>query len=127
MNNFDLIDKIKKIVETKEPNKIKSIIAELPTETNYNNLLKFWKETEKNNPSSKNEIYLEYKNLIDFKNKNLGIFSLFYIKNCKNFLTVAKKDDGIYYFDIKCNQYQNVLSNAMTSQDEVFVLTYWIV
>lgn len=127
----NIIDKIKMIIKNKEPNKIISIECDFSdmsgcNDYNYYNLVNYWKYIE-NNKIENNSLFKEYSNIKDFKNKtNFGIFSLFYFKNSKNCLAVGKFNDEMFHLDIKCPEYQKVLSEALTSENELFVLSYWI-
>ena len=136
MNKFDLISQVKKIISSKDPNQIKSIscnfdiLDENDREFNYHNLIKYWKKETK----EEDEVVKEYIN-IKMMNSNkdislkatVGIFSLFYFKNRNNFLAVGKHQEDMFHFRVKCEQYQKVLSNAINYENELFVLTYWLI
>lgn len=130
MDSIDktILNQIKDIVKTREPNKINSLLCNFTTNKyDYSNLMNYWKMIEKNDKDSKDELYLEYKNIKNFNNGNIGICSLFYFKKNNNFLALAKKDNGIYYMNLKCDKYQDVLSNAINNINELFILSYWII
>ena len=134
MNN--LVNIIKNIMAKREPNKIESIecnFEDLSEEYQYNyvDLIKYWKHIEKKDKNSKDEIYQEYKKIKDFgfneQKSNVGIFSLFYFKDNERFLSLGKFKDEFFHLDIKCPEYQKVLSDVIEKENEVFILTYWII
>ena len=135
---MNLLEKIKHIIKTREPNNISievinsefnnTLNKDINNDTNiytYSNLIKYWKakDVEEKNMET---LYKLYKNIKNFSNENCGIFSLFYFKDNKNFLTIGKDDNELFYLDIKCKEYQKILSNALDKNNELFVLTYWI-
>ena len=123
MSKPSLIEKIKKIILEKDPNSIKSINCDFEGEFNYENLVKYWKTCK-----VEDELCKEFLNIKNFKSShNIGVFSLFYFKDNTQFLALGKSEDSLLYFDIKCPQYQKVLSNAMSNDRELFVLSYWII
>ena len=79
---------------------------------NEPNKLKYWKYIE-NNKIENNSLSKEYSNIKDFKNS----------KNC---LVVGKFNDEIFHLDIRCLEYQKVLSGVLTLENKLFVLSYWI-
>tara|TARA_B100000524_G_scaffold338870_1_gene230700 strand:- start:1466 stop:1846 length:381 start_codon:yes stop_codon:yes gene_type:complete len=122
-----LIEIVKNIILTKEPNKITSYYVDFKNyDNNYNyiNLLKYWKEESKKNNS--NEILKEYENINKFDNKNIGIFSIFYFKNQNNFLAFGKYYDELFYLDVKCLQYSKIFDEVIEQDNELYVLSYWI-
>lgn len=122
-----LLSKIKKIIEEKEPNKIKMIFCNFgDNEYNYNNLINYINTMDLKDKDSDDELFDEYKKIRDFDNNSVGIFSLFYFKGLTNFLAIVKSNKQLYFFNIKCSQYQNVLNRALTSKNQIYVLTYWI-
>jgi len=129
MSKFDFIDKIKRILSKEDPNQIKSISCNFDIlnkenqDFTYTNLINYWKtQTDK-----EDELYQEYNNINNFESdKGIGVVSLFYFKDNKKFLAIGKQGKDLFHFDLKCPQYQKVLSNAITSDNEIFVLTYWI-
>lgn len=135
MSKFDLISRIKKIISEQDPNQIKSIscnfdiLDEKDQEYTYQNLIKYWKTKEDENDELSNEYY-NIKKLNSNKDISLktdiGVVSLFYFKDKKRFLAVGKHDNDLFHFSIKCPEYQKVLSSAISDQNELFVLTYWI-
>ena len=135
MSKFDLISRIKKIISEQDPNQIKSIscnfdiLDEKDQEYTYQNLIKYWKTKEDENDELSNEYY-NIKKLNSNKDISLktdiGVVSLFYFKDKKRFLAVGKHDNNLFHFSIKCPEYQKVLSSAISDQNELFVLTYWI-
>ena len=129
MDNLDLIEKIKRIISDREPNKIKSIKCNFDllgiknVEYNYNNLIEYWKKQ----TDEKDELKIEYSSIKDMKQeKKIGIISLFYFKNNPRFLAVGKNKNEMFHFDLKCPEYQKVLDNAIIEKEEIFVLSYWI-
>lgn len=130
-----LINKIKDIVTKTDPNQILSINCDFSdmdcsTKYNYHQLVNYWKFLENSKTKDNNEVYLQYKKIKDFSteniNKNIGIFSLFYFKGSSNFLSVGKYQSDMFYLDLKCQEYQKILSNAIDFDNELYVLTYWI-
>ena len=41
-------------------------------------------------------------------------------------LAVGKFNNEMFHLDIKCPEYQKILSEALTLENELFVLSYWI-
>lgn len=124
-----LIDRIKLIVSKNDPNLINLLTIDnnKVLKNNYQELMNFWKNAKENEDSEVYKEYLKIKNINKENfNSNIGIFSLFYFKGCDNFLSVGNYENDIFYMEIKCKQYENVLSNAMDNENELFVLTYWI-
>ena len=115
MKKFYLIDKIKKIISEREPNKIKSIfcnfdfLEEDNVDYNYNNLIRYWKEKK----DEDDELVKEYSNIKDMKDN-------------ARFLAVGKNNNDMFHLDLKCPEYQKVLTNAISSENELYILTYWI-
>lgn len=129
MKKFYLIDKIKKIISEREPNKIQSIfcnfdfLEEDNVDYNYNNLIRYWKEKK----DEDDELVKEYSSIKDMKqDKKIGIISLFYFKDNVRFLAVGKNNNDMFHLDLKCPEYQKVLTNAISSKNELYILTYWI-
>ena len=129
MDNLDLIEKIKRIISNKEPNKIKSIECNFDllgikdVEYNYNNLIEYWKKQ----TDEKDELKIEYSNIKEMKQENnIGIISLFYFKDSKKFLAVGKNKNDMFHLDLKCPEYQKVLNIAISSKEELYILSYWI-
>ena len=130
-----LIDRIKLIVSKNDPNSINLLQVDnnKVTENSYKALIDYWESVNKNEKEPDN-VYNEYKKIIDFSNKtesenkcsNVGLFSLFYFKGAINFLSIGSFENEIFYMELKCKEYEKVLSNAMEHNNELFVLTYWI-
>lgn len=129
MNN--IIIKIKNIIKNNEPNKIDSIECDFSdmsgcTDYNYYTLVNYWKYIDVNKIEN-NNLFKEYNSIKNFENKkDFGLFSLFYFKNSKNCLAVGKYNNEMFHLDIKCPEYQKILSEALTLENELFILTYWI-
>ena len=127
----NIITKIKNIIKNNEPNKIDSIECDFSdmsgcSDYNYYTLVNYWKHIETNNKEN-DDLFKEYSSIKNFKNKNnFGIFSLFYFKNSKNCLAVGKFNDEMFHLDIKCPEYQKILSEALKLDNELFILSYWI-
>ena len=60
------------------------------------------------------------------QDKKIGIISLFYFKDNARFLAVGKNNNDMFHLDLKCPEYQKVLTNAISSKNELYILTYWI-
>ena len=126
-----LIERIKLIVSKNEPNSINLLEVEKINveENNYRELMNYWQSVEKKEKEA-DKVYEEYKKIKDFyqdnNNYNIGMFSLFYFKDSGNFLSVGNYENELFYMEVKCKEYENVLSNAMDNNNELFVLTYWI-
>ena len=127
----NIINKIKIIIKNNEPNKINSIICNFSdmsgcNDYNYYSLINYLKYVEINKLEN-NDLFKEYSNIKDFENKkNFGIFSLFYFKDSKNCLVIGKYNNEMFHLDIKCLEYQKVLSEVLTLKNEIFILSYWI-
>ena len=119
--------KIKEIIEKRDPNNIRLIDCNFgDKEYNYNNLIEYLQNIEKVDRDSDNELFVYYKTIRDFKNEAVGIFSLFYFKNFNNFLAVGKKDNKLFLFNVRCSQYQDILSRGIKNNNQIYILTYWI-
>lgn len=122
-----LIELVKNIILNNEPNKIISYYVDFKdynNNYNYINLLKYWKEESNKNISK--SILKEYECIINFDSKNIGIFSIFYFKNQNNFLAFGKYNDELFYLDLKCPQYSKIFDEAIEQDNELYVLSYWI-
>ena len=120
VNTDKLIEYVGKIIKSRDPNSIKEIeIDENIIE--YSDVVRHWK-LEKNDILTK-----EYNNINKSDIPNImGIFSMFYLKDKENFLTVGKFNGKMFHLDIKCPQYSKVLNQVMNSDNSIFILSYWI-
>ena len=119
-----LMKYVEKIIKSRDPNKILELdISGLNYENNieYSDLVSHWKL------NKDDLITKEYKIINEPESpKMMGLFSMFYLKDKNNFLTVGKYNGELFHLDIKCDQYQRVLNKAMESNNTVFILSYWM-
>jgi len=126
MTNSDkLIEYVGNIIKTRDPNSINEIeIDNLEIESDkieYSDIVKHWKL------ENDDQITKEYKKIKDSNTPNLiGLFTMFYLKEKDNFLTVGKYQGDMYHLDIKCKEYSSILNQVMYSNKSIFTLSYWI-
>ena len=123
-----LIEYVRNIINTRDPNSIKEldIKGELEIESKkiieYSDIVKHWKL------ENDDLITKEYNKIKNSETPNIiGLFSMFYLKNKDNFLTVGKYQGNMFHLDITCKEYSTVLKKAMLSEYTVFILTYLII
>jgi hypothetical protein len=125
MPNNKLITYIEKIIKARDPNSIKAyVLKDIKIEKNtieYSDIVRHWKE------ENDDDITKEYDIIKNHELPNIiGLFTMFYLKGKKNFLTVGKYNNDLFHLDIKCQEYSNILNMSMDSDNSVFILSYWI-